>query len=51
MKILKDLGVYALMFVMVFSVVYMLVISADAEYEVSQEKERVYFERVEEMRK
>lgn len=35
----------------VFGVVYMLTITADAEYEVQQEKERIYFERVEEMRR
>ena len=50
-KILKDLGIYALMFAMVFGVVYILVITADAEYEVSQERERAYFDRLEDMRR
>ena len=46
-KILKDLFVWLLMFSMVFATVYIVVISADAECEVSQEKERAYFDRVE----
>lgn len=50
-KILKDLSVWLLMFTMVFAVVYILVLTADAEYEVNQEKERIYFEKVEDIRK
>ena len=50
-KFLKDLFIWLLMFAMVFAVVYMLMIAADAEYEISQERERVYFEKVEDMRK
>ena len=50
-KILKDLFLWLLMFTMVFAVVYILVLTADAEYEVSLEKERAYFDRIEEMRK
>ena len=50
-KFLKDLGVVLLMITMVFATVYIITISADAEYEVSLEKERAYFDRVEEMRK
>ena len=46
----KNLGVLILTITMVFAVVYMLLIAADAEYEISQEKERVYFEKLEEMR-
>ena len=49
-KILKDLSVWLLMFTMVFAVVYMLMIAADAEYEVMLEQEKAYFDRVEEMR-
>ena len=48
-KILKDLGALLLMITMVFAVVYMLMIAADAEYEINQEKERVYFEKLKEM--
>ena len=50
-KILKDLFVWLFMFTMVFAVVYILVLTADAEYEVNQEREKIYFDRVEEMRK
>ena len=46
MKILKDLGALLLMFTMVFAIVYVIMLSADAEYEVNQEKERVYLDRV-----
>ena len=49
-KFLKKSGVLLLMITMVFAVVYMLLIAADAEYEISQEKERVYFDRLQEMR-
>ena len=49
MKILKDLGALLLMFTMVFAIVYVIMLSADGEYEVNQEKERVYLDRVEEM--
>ena len=49
-KFLKNSGVLLLMITMVFVVVYMLMIAADAEYEISQEKERVYFDRLQEMR-
>ena len=48
-KILKDLGALLLMITMIFAVVYMLMIAADAEYEINQEKERVYFEKLKEM--
>ena len=47
---LKNLGVLILTITMVFTVVYMLMIAADAEYEISQEKERIYFEKVEDTR-
>lgn len=50
-KLLKDLGVYVLMFTMVFAIVYIITISADEQYEINQEKERIYFERVKEMRR
>ena len=50
-KILKDLFIWLLMFTMVFATVYIITISADAEYEVNQQKEKIYFDRVEEMRK
>ena len=50
MKLLKDLGIWLLMFIMVFAVVYILVLTADAEYEVNQEREKIYFDRVEEMK-
>ena len=50
-KILKDLFIWLFMFTMVFAVVYILVISADSQYEVNQQKEKIYFDRVEEMRK
>ena len=46
---LKNLGVLILTISMVFAVVYMLMIAADAEYEINQEKERVYFEKLKEM--
>ena len=46
---LKNLGVLILTISMVFVVVYMLMIAADAEYEINQEKERVYFEKLKEM--
>ena len=49
-KFLKNLGVLLLMFTMVFTVVYMLIIAADAEYEVMLEQEKAYFEKIEEMR-
>ena len=49
MKILKDLGVWLLMFGTVIAIVYVMMLSADAEYEVGLEKERAYFDRVEEM--
>lgn len=39
-KFLKDLGVWLLMITMVFATVYMMMLSADVEYEVSLEKER-----------
>ena len=51
MKFLKDLGVWLLMIGMVFSTVYVIILSADAEYEVQQERQNNYFDRVEEMRK
>ena len=51
MKTLKDSGVWLLMITMVFATVYIITISADAEYEISQEKERAYFDRIEEMKK
>lgn len=50
-KILKDLFIWLLMFCMVFATIYILVITADSQYEMNQEKERIYFEKVEEMRK
>ena len=50
-KFFKNLGVLLLMFTMVFAVVYMLMIAADAEYEVMIEQEKAYFERLEEMRR
>ena len=50
-KFFKNLGVLLLVFTMVFAVVYMLMIAADAEYEVMMEQEKAYFERLEEMRK
>lgn len=50
-KILKDLFIWLLMLTMVFVVVYILVISADSQYEVNQEREKIYFDRVKEMRK
>ena len=50
-KILKDLGILILAIAMVFAVVYIITITADAEYEINQEKERVYFERLEDMRR
>ena len=50
-KFFKNLGVLLLMFTMVFAVVYMLMIAADAEYEVMLEQEKAYFERLEELRK
>ena len=49
-KFLKNSGVLLLMITMVFVVVYMIMIAADAEYEINQEKERVYFEKLKEMR-
>ena len=48
-KFLKNLGVLILVITMVFVVVYMLMIAADTEYEINQEKERVYFEKLKEM--
>lgn len=51
MRALKDLGVWLLMFTMVFAIVYVMMLSADAEYEVGLEKERAYFDRVEELKK
>ena len=48
-KFLKDLGALLFLFTMVFTIVYMLMIAADAEYEINQEKERVYFEKLKEM--
>ena len=45
----KNLGVLTLTITMVFAVVYMLMIAADAQYEINQEKERVYFEKLKEM--
>ena len=50
-KFLKDLGVLILTISMVFAVVYMLMIAADAEYEINQERERAYFNRLEDMKK
>ena len=50
-KFLKDLGILILTISMVFAVAYMLMIAADAEYEISQGKERAYFDRLEEMKK
>ena len=50
-KFLKDAGVVLLMILTIFATVYVIMISADAEYEVSLEKEKAYFDRVEEMRK
>ena len=49
-KFFKNLGVLLLMFTMVFAVVYMLMIAADAEYEVMIEQEKAYLDRVEEMK-
>lgn len=51
MKILKDLGVFLLMVAMMFAIMYIFIITADAEYEVSLEKERIYFDQIEKMRK
>ena len=48
-KFLNNLGALLLTITMVFAVVYMLMIAADAEYEINQEKERVYFEKLKEM--
>lgn len=47
MKILKDFFVWVVMLVMMFLIVYMLVLAADAEHEVSQERERAYFHKIE----
>ena len=43
-KFLKDAGVVLLMILTIFATVYIIMISADAEYEVSLEKERNYQE-------
>lgn len=50
-KMLKDFCIWVAMFAMMFLIVYMLVLAADAEYEVSQERERAYFDRVEDLRR
>ena len=51
MKSFKDLSVFLLMFSMMFAMVYVLTLSADAEYEIQQERQNSYFDRVEEMRR
>ena len=51
MKSFKDLSVFLLMFSMMFAMVYVLTLSADAEYEIQQERQNTYFDRVEEMRR
>ena len=48
MKVLKDLTIWLLLFTMVFMVVYVILLSVDAEYEVNQERERVYFNKIKE---
>ena len=48
MKVLKDLIIWLLLFTMVFMVVYVILLSVDAEYEVNQERERVYFNKIKE---
>ena len=50
-KFLKDLGIWLLMFTMVFAMVYIITLTADAEYEVNQERQNLYFDKVEEMRR
>ena len=50
LEILSDLGAILLIILTIFAIVYIIMISADAEYEISQEKERAYFDRVEEIR-
>ena len=43
-KFLKDVGVVLLIILTIFATVYIITISADAEYEVGLEKERNYQE-------
>ena len=50
-KFFKNLGVLLLFTMTIFLVVYMMVWSWDAEYEVMIEQEKAYLERIEEMRR
>ena len=43
-KFLKDVGVVLLIILTIFATVYIIIISADAEYEAGLEKERNYQE-------
>ena len=49
--IIKNIAIWLLMFSMVFAMVFIMVLAFDREYEVNQEREKIYFDRVEEMRK
>lgn len=46
MKVLKDLTIWMLLFTMVFMVVYVILLYVDVEYEVNQERERIYFNKI-----
>lgn len=50
MKFLKDLGAMFLIFSTVFAILFMMMLASDAEYEVNQEREKIYFDRVEELK-
>ena len=47
----KNITIWFLMFFIVFAMVFVMVLASDREYEANQEREKIYFDRVEEMRK
>lgn len=50
-KLLKNIAIWFLMFTTVFAIMFVMVLACDREYEVNQEREKIYFDRVEELRK
>lgn len=50
-NVIKSIAVWFLMFLTVFAMMFVMVEALDREYEASLEKDRIYFDRVEELRK
>lgn len=48
MKVLKDLTTWLVVCIMMIMVVYVLLLSADGEYEVNQERQKIHFDNIKE---